>query len=367
MGFWDFLKSNKVNDITPKLVGIDLGYGQIKVMTNDFKIRFLSAVGTPISDFSKTAGINSEQELMNSLALTYEGQKYFVGHNALVNTRNGKMTLRQNKAEVVDNKIKLLTALALLIPEDDNYGEFEIITGLPVLEFKNQCEILKDAIANNNKPFECIMHYGNKEVLKMIKINFVKVVSQAEGAFYDYVLNKNGDLISGREDDVAGMVMVVDVGYRTTDIVTMENGLYIEPLSDQLNKGVNQIHQEILRLIMSKLNIKRELKDMDAIVRNGELFHNMKTYKIADIIAQASKPFSEDIVENLHTISNDRLGSMQHIILTGGGAELVFPYVKKALNGIIEVSIMSESEYCNASGYFKFGTLLKNTENLKDQ
>ena len=240
MGFWDFLKSDKKVEevITPKLVGIDLGYGQIKIMTEDFQIRFLSAVGTTLSEFSKTSGISSENELMNSLAITYQGQKYYIGHNALVNTRNGKMTLRQNKVEVMDNKIKLLTALALLIPESENYGEFEIITGLPVLEFKGQCEVLKEMIENNNRPFECTMHYGNKEVLKMIKVNFVKVISQGEGAFYDFVLNKKGTLISGKEDDVAGMVIVVDVGYRTTDIVAMENGRYIETLSDQFNKGV---------------------------------------------------------------------------------------------------------------------------------
>ena len=364
MGFWDFLKSEKSNNMEPKLVGIDLGYGQIKVMTKDFQIRFLSAVGTPVSDFSKTSAITSEKELIDSLAITYEGQKYYIGHNALVNTRNGKMTLRQNKADVIDNKIKLLTTLALLIPENENYGEFEIITGLPVLEFKGQCEILKDTIINNNRPFECKMHYGNKEVMKLIKINFVKVISQGEGAFYDFVLNKSGELISGREDDVAGMIMVVDAGYRTTDIVTMENGRYIEPLSDQLNKGVNQMHQEILRLIMEKLNIKKELREMDNIVRSGELFHNMKTYKVNDIIAQAAKPFAEDIVENLYTITNDQLGGMQHVILTGGGAELIYPYVKKALNGIIEVSIMEDAEYCNANGYYKYGILLKNTGNI---
>jgi plasmid segregation protein ParM len=366
MGFWNFLKHNKdeENAIIPKLIGIDLGYGQIKVMTKDFNIRFLSAVGTPISDFSKTSAVSSEKELMDSLAITYQGQKYYVGHNALVNTRNGKMTLRQNKADVVDNKIKLLTALGLLIPEDENYGEFEIVTGLPVLEFKGQCDILTETIKNNGKPFECIMHYGNKEVKKIIKVNFVKVVSQGEGAFYDFVLNKKGEIVSGREDDVAGMVIVTDIGYRTTDIVAMENGRYIETISDQLNKGVNQMHQEILRLIMEHYNIKKELREMDSIVRSGELFHNMRTYKVHDIIAKAAKPFAEDIVENLHTITNDQLGGMQRIILTGGGAELVYPYIKKALSGVIEVSIMHDAEFCNASGYFKFGTLLKNTGNL---
>ena len=153
--------------------------------------------------------------------------------------------------------------------------------------------------------------------------------------------------------------MVVDPGYRTIDVVTMENGRYIEPLSDQLNRGVFHIHQEILRLIMERLNIKKELKEIDEITRSGELFHNKKIYNIKQIIADATRPFAEDAVESLHTISNDTLGSMQRVILTGGGASLIYPYISEMLESTIDVSIMDNAEYSNASGYNKYGLLLK--------
>lgn len=362
MAFWDLFKKKQEDNaqpVEPMLVGSDLGYGQIKVLSNEAQFKFLSAVGVPVSDFGRVAAVTSEKELLESLTLSFEGKKYYLGHNAIVNSRNGRLSLRQNKAESEDNKIKFMASLALLTGEDQEYAEFDVVTGLPVLEYKNQKDKLYNMFFNYGQPFEFSMHYGPNVVKKKIKVKNIKVISQGEGAFYDFILSSTGTIIPERVAMVSGMVMVVDPGYRTTDVVTMENGRYIEPLSDQFNKGVNQMHQEILRLIMERLNIKKELKDLDDIVRSGKLFHNMKEYDVSKIIADAAKPFAEDIVENLHTVSNDTLGSMSRVILTGGGAQIIYPYVKKSLEDTIEVSLMENAEFCNASGYYKYGLLLK--------
>lgn len=372
MAFWNFTKKAKDNDkieVEAQLIGNDLGYGQVKSVNGTKEVnrkKFLSAVGTPVSNFGRSAAVVTESELMESLSLTVDNQTYYVGRNAIVNTRNGRLTLRQNKADDTFNKIKFLTSLALFMEEDQEYAEFDIVTGLPVLEFRNQKDALEQMMSNNGRIFFFDMHYGPKTVSKTIKVNTVKVISQGEGAFYDFILDNNGDIVPSRAEIVAGTVMVVDIGYRTTDIVSMENGRYIEPLSDQFNKGVNTIHQEILRLIMEKYGIKKELKDLDQIVRDGFFYHNMKQYNIENIIEQAAKPFAEDIVESLHTTSNDQLGGVNHVIFTGGGAEIIYPYVLELLNTIVNTSIMDGSEFCNATGYYKYGLLLQKAQLQSD-
>ena len=70
MAFWDFIKEKTIepnND--PRLLGVDLGYGQVKVLAAQGQFKFLSAIGTPVSDFSRVAAITTEQELLNSLTL----------------------------------------------------------------------------------------------------------------------------------------------------------------------------------------------------------------------------------------------------------------------------------------------------------
>lgn len=372
MAFWNFNKKKQENTennqlpTEPILVGNDLGYGQIKIVSHDRKEKFLSAVGTPVSDFGRVAAVVNKQELLDGLFITLD-KNYYVGRNAIVNTRNGRLTLRQNKADHEHNKVKFLTSLALLTEQYQEEAEFDIVTGLPVLEFKNESEALKQMMLNDGNPFTFTMHYGNVSVPKQIKINNVKIVSQGEGAFYDFILDDTGTIIPNHAEIVAGTVMVVDIGYRTTDIVTMENGRYIEPLSDQINKGVNTMHQEILRLIMEKHGIKKELRDLDQIVRSGSFYHNTKEYDVNDIINEAAKPFAEDIVESLHTISNDQLGSVNHIIFTGGGAQIIYTFALELLQGIVNSSIMKDSEYCNANGYYKYGLLLKNAQKEVDQ
>lgn len=343
------------------LVGSDLGYGQIKIISSDEKIKFASVVGTPVSNFGRLAAPVTQQELLNTLAITYQGQRYYLGHNALVNTRNGKFSLRQNKAQSQDNIIKFITSLALLTEEDQTYAEFSVVTGLPVLEFKNQRDTLFNMMFNSGSPFKFTMHYGPKDVEKVIKIKNVKIISQGEGAFYDYALDELGDIHEDRADSIVGTIMIVDPGYRTSDIVTMENGRYLEPLSDQINKGVNQLHQEIAKLIMENFNIKKEAKEIDSLVREGKLFHNMKEYDLSEIISEAARPFAEDIVEYLHYISNDQLGSVEKILLTGGGSNILYPHISDLLEGITEVVLMDNAEYCNASGYYKYGLLLENS------
>lgn len=370
MAFWDFMKKPQYNKddatLQPTLIGTDLGYGQNKNVSGNIKKKFLAAVGTPVSNFGRSAAIVTEQELMDSLSITYQDQTYYVGRNAIVNTRNGRFTLRQNKADDIYNVVKFITGLALYMEEDQKYAEFDVVTGLPVLEYKNQKDTLEKMMRNDGKPFIFYLNLGPKTVRKTILINNVKIVSQGEGAFYDFILNNKGDIVPERANIVNGLVMVCDVGFRTTDIVTMENGRYIEPLSDQFNKGVNQIHQEILRLIMEKHGIKKELKDLDQIVRDGGFYHNMKEYNVRQIISDAARPFAEDIVESLHTTSNDQLGGTNHVIFTGGGSEIIYKHVKPLLDGIVNTSVMEDSEFCNAQGYYKYGLLLKKAQMQAD-
>jgi hypothetical protein len=374
MAFWNRSKKqgNNYNNNVKEIIlsGLDLGYGQIKIAAKtkgEFKNKkFLSAVGTPISNFGRNVAIVTEQELINSLSITLDGQNYYVGKNAIINTRNGRLTLRQSKSDDIHNKVKFLTSLALLTDMYQEEAEFDIITGLPVLEFRNESEALERMIYNNGKPFEFKMNYGDVTVNKKFHIGAIKIISQGEGAFYDFVLDNNGEIIPERAAIVGGTVMVVDIGYRTTDIVTMENGRYIEPLSDQFNKGVNTIHQEILRLIMEEFSIKKELKDLDQIVRERSFMHNTRTYDIDHIITKAAKPFAEDIIENLHTISNDQLGAVNHIIFTGGGSEIIYEFAEKLLRNIVESSLMENAEFCNSNGYYKYGLLLQNAQKQVD-
>lgn len=352
------LKKNYINPI----IGLDLGFGMIKASSGDLNIQFPSIVGNPISNFAKPSAVASLDELLDTLSIIYNDKLYYIGKNAQLNTRNGKISLRQDKNNNdIQTKVKIMTALALMTNENQHNAEFDILTGIPVLEFYNQKDELYNMLYNNNQPFEFIMQYGTKQVSKIIKCNKIKIISQGEGAYYSYLLSQNGNIQNEKAALAAGNIAVVDIGYRTVDIVFFQNGRYLDS-SDQINNGVSQIHQEILRLIMQNYNIKKELKDIDEITRNKQVFYNTNTYNIESIINQASEAYADNIIESLYTIRNGELGDLQLILITGGGANLTFEYIKEKLKNTVRVDKIDNSEFANAQGYYRYGMFLHNQQ-----
>lgn len=348
------LEKNYVNPI----IGLDLGFGMIKVSSGKLNIQFPSIIGNPISNFSKPSAVASLNELLNTLSIIYNDTIYYIGKNAQLNTRNGKISLRQDKNNNdIQTKIKIMTALALMTNENQHNAEFNIISGIPVLEFYNQRNELYNMLYNNNRPFEFIMQYGNKQIDKIIKCNKIKIISQGEGAYYSYLLSEQGNIQKERATIATGNIAVVDIGFRTVDIVFFQNGRYLD-MSDQINNGVSQIHQEILRLIMQNFNIKKELKDIDEIVRNKQLFYNTNIYNIESIINQASESYADNIIESLYAIRNGELGDLQLILITGGGGNLTFNYIKNKLKNIVKVEQIDNSEFANSQGYYRYGMFL---------
>lgn len=360
MALTDVKNTNEQYNIYNNLVGLDLGYGQVKISSGEINIQFPSIVGNLISQFIKSAPISSFKELLDTLEIIIDGKHYCIGHNAIINTRNGKISLKQDKINDIQTKIKVMTALALLTPMQQSVNSFEIISGLPLLEWSNQKDLLYNMLMNDGKPFEFIMKYGNQSVAKQISCTKCKILAQSEGSYYSWVLSSDGNVIPSKMQYASGLLSVVDLGYRTTDIIAMENGRYLQTLSDQINIGVSQIHQEVLRLIMQNYNIKKELKDIDNIVRNKEFFYNTKTYNINDIIQQTCEPFADNLIETLYTINNGELGNLRMILLAGGGAELIFDYIKNKLQNIVYVDKIYNAEFSNSQGYYKYGKLLKN-------
>jgi hypothetical protein len=159
------------------LCGLDCGFGHYKIsFDGDKNIKFISIVGEPVSDFSRAMAINSMSELIDSLAITYNGKKYYIGKNAILNTRNGRISLRTNRNDDEQTKIKIMTALALMTDQQQTYANVDIVVGLPVLEFKNGKEKLFTMLYNDSKPFEFTMHYGNQAIEKKIILSNISTI-----------------------------------------------------------------------------------------------------------------------------------------------------------------------------------------------
>ena len=347
------------------IIGFDIGFGWIKASyktdsSSQNNFAFPSVISTQISSFGQENSISNFDELLDSLAITYNGVTYLIGNKALLEARNARLSLRQDRNDLA-TRIKIMTTLALLTKPESYETKFDlVVSGLPMLEFKGSKESYQKLLTS--APFEFIFHIGDKSYPKKITIKNAKILAQSEASFYDYILDSSGNIISSREKDISdNIITVIDLGMKTTDICSTKSGRIIDALSSQLNLGMITIQKEVNALLMNEFGIKRELIHMDELIKNKQIVYNTKTYDLTEIINKAMIPFCEAVIDELYSITNGDPGAeIQLILLTGGTSIITYPYIKKQLENIVNVVPMYNSSFSNSNGYLKFGTLLKN-------
>lgn len=333
-----------------KTAGMDLGFMRTKI-AYDLPYSFPSLIGNPsifeIDDFY------SNRETISDLELEYEGDTYYVGDRAK-DTTNARQCIDTVKTDSLNEKVIYRTALGILSENTDKLT-LSIVTGLPVEDFKQNG--LKDKVIENMQgQFSFIFRKKPCHV----NVEKVTVIPQSAGAYYDYVLDDDGNL----KEDVAalaeGVVIVIDVGYKTTDVVTMINGAYDSKRSFTLVKGMRDIHKELIRLIRFTLDMKFSLHEADDLCKAGTLSDSGKMVDITPHIAKATKPIAEAILTEISaTMGDTRVAN--RVLGTGGTIELLEQYFASYYGETYQTS--ESKDMANANGYRKFGRMTDESNN----
>lgn len=324
------------------IVGIDLGYGQVKAVTDGCYIKFPSVVGVPSAMEYKDVALSDRKDPVENIELIYESKRYYVGQKALEETNNARLTLKADKSDRETNKVKFLAALGLL-----NINEVEVITGLPVFEYESYKDRLAESL-NGEYIFKL------NSISRSINIQSVRVIPQAGGAYYDLVLDQEGQIIN--KVLISGRTAVVDIGFRTTDVATLERARYDANQSFTIWAGVGKIHQEVQKYLQREYKLSYPLSIIDSIVRQGVVNLYGVQQPIDEYIRAAVEPVAQEILESFIAGIDDYRKLTSGIVLTGGGVALVAPYFEAEFGDA--VTIVNNPEYSNASGYYKYGRLI---------
>lgn len=335
---------------TKKIVGMDLGFMQTKVADDEYSI-FPSLIGNPsafeIDEFYL------EKEPLLDLELEYENERYYVGARAK-DTNNARLCIDTIKTDSINEKIIYRACLGILTSKMDKLN-ISVVTGLPVEDFKQVG--LKQSLVSNMKGEFCFSFRGNDvEIL----VDDVIVIPQSAGAYYDYVLDNNGSVKPEVADTASGVVIIIDVGYKTTDVVTMINGIYDSKRSFTLVKGMRDIHKELARLIRYTYNRKFSLHEIDDLCKSKYFMDCGSSVDISNSISRATKPIAEAILTEINaTIGDTRTANL--VLGAGGSIALLESYFSNYYSTIYKTS--ENKELANAAGYKKYG-LMRNESNI---
>lgn len=332
------------------LIGIDLGFSQVKLVEGNKHFVFPSLIGNP-SNFELE---KENQEIIDDLVVSTNDLTYYVGKKAL-ETNNSRFCMSTDKTNSSNDKVTFLASLGLVKGK-----EVDVVTGLPVEDFKKKG--LKEKLVSNMKGIHTFQ-FRNKTMTT--NVTSVKVIPQAAGAFYDFLLTDKGKPKKEANEILNGIVRVIDIGFKTTDIITMAYGEYKGDKSCTIQKGMIDIHKELARYLNATYDRNLPLSQMNDICRNQCFVHDGKIINLSKEIYQIEYPIAETILNE----SNALLGDTKEVNLVigvGGTMSVVSQFFSKYYNCFT----LNNIEFSNADGYYKYGLftnmLSKKGDNAND-
>jgi plasmid segregation protein ParM len=320
-------------------IGIDVGYGNTKVVsTNGSGVlsgkQFKSLVGKKGLVNQSLAGFAA-----TILEEEFEGVTYLLGASA--DQHSDHLITSRDKGWITTTAFKVLVQHAIkeAIDGKDTTGHNQIVTGLPVKYFNTDKETLAKVIT------EIAGNLG-------LKVD-VEVIYQPLGSYMNMILDEGGGVPDPASKFISGKVGILDVGYYTADLVTIENRTITESLSMSVENGISSAYEAIKKDIegspefghrpTSLLEVENSVRSSYKISSFGE------DLSIRDIASKRFQDLVSSLTSTAHTLWHNG-ANLDRIILTGGGAALLEPYWKIYKHA----QVVKAAGLANANGYCKY-------------
>lgn len=250
---------------------------------------------------------DNNSDTFGSEVLEYNGNKYFF--------RKGKFNRTFSKAHK-EIEIPLLYALG----KDKCDKKINLMLHLPLSQFSMK-NLLIERLQGKTFSFKI------NDVSKKITLNKVVVVKEGWTSFYS--LNKRNN----------GLIAIIDIGGRTTDVYTFIDGRGEN--EDSINLGTMNLFNSISDALNNK-GQNRSLEDIHKLIEHNIIDINNYNELLED--------FSKDLINEIK-LTMESIGDYQ-IYLTGGGSKFCINYFKDIFKN---VSIMNNCILSNVNGGFLIG------------
>ena len=304
------------NGSTPgRLVGLDIGYGFTKLMRDDDQqVMFPSAVAaiapTAIGDIGDAL---AEDEVVVDRLRCVVGERAIGNDDRCSTLYTAWWTSPIYKAIIAHAK--------RWIP-----ARSSIVTGLPLRNYiaPDSRDIVKDIVKAGLQA---------KEVL---------IVPQGVGAYF------SDPTVAKPTTKVA----VVDIGTRTTEFIAMLGRDLLNDVSAGHVIGVNDIFARVAYELNEKLGRPVDPYEVERAYRDeGEIRYEGRAYPqetIKERVTVLAKERAAQVLAKMVDLWGPHAAAFESIIFCGGGAKLLFPFLKTFRAGSV---LMTDAQFANARGY----------------
>lgn len=324
----------------PMYVGVDDGHYSIKVSSDLGHTTFASR-----AQAGRVAGSIGFGDNVSAFYKT-EGQEFTVNENvsAPLDTRFAEYPYSALNRVLVHHALR-----------NSELGGKDVIitTGLPFDDFYGA----KEGKAVHNKTLiaaktASIMQpvMGAGDFATIIK-NYV--TTEAIAAYFDQIMDMNGDETPFYEEASGATVGVLDIGGKTTDCaIVLPGGSEVDMArSAGCNQGVLQLNEGVAFEIKKRFDLNYvEKSAIEAIIRTGKVRFDGESHDVSDIVHAQKQILVESIMNFLRPLigSGRELGAL---LVVGGGSIVLRDELKPVLSkGAVYVN---EPQFANSRGMYK--------------
>jgi plasmid segregation protein ParM len=332
-----FSSSNKNNN---QSIGIDLGYGFVKMQDGPGELVFPSVVGIG-KEIKFFSGMIKKDVKTDNISIVYDGQRYFVGDLAMRQSDIASRGLSQDRVNDSNYKIIMLAALGLMAKAEEE--TFSIVTGLPTNYFGAYRDELRKSIVGE---YEFLYGQKDQEKKRKIKIQDAYIVPQPFGTLYNEILGDNGETVN--KDFNSENIGIVDIGFKTSDFAVSNQMEYIDHMSFSTMRAMSDVYSIISDNLLNEHKIEKENFELDRIVSEGVVRIAGQKIDISELKKRTFGFVASKIVTELQSQWNYR--DFDAILLTGGGGKALSEYI---LPHFSNMRLVEQPQHSNVRGFQK--------------
>lgn len=318
-----------------RIIGVDLGFGFCKVFSDNGIHIFPSVIGPCDDAAMKVSGLKNPAFEHETVFL--DNRRYLIGESAIKYADRVYLAREKDWMETSTYRCLLYHSLRIAGLYSNTHAPEDIViaTGLPVTHYRS-CR---------GKLVELIKKMAHPDIS-------VKVTLQPLGSYFDYFLDDNGVVLD--RELISGRIGIIDIGFYTTDYVTVEDLDLVKNLLDTSEGGMSSVYQDIARDIYSVYGVKKEVHEVEKVLRDGYVKVYGDKKDVADLVGPRLDSFAREIESTARVLWKDGAG-IDRILITGGGAEAMKSYLDFYKHTIF----VPESQIANVRGYVKFAGSLR--------
>lgn len=310
---------------------VDIGFGFTKAISEQGReVVFPSAV-------AKTVLTDLGFGTFKDYYINYNNQTYAVGKAALDSIAP---ETNFTPERFTSNFARILVLTSFLATGVE--GEVELGLGLPLMFYKT----LKDKVKDYFEYSEDTV-IDKENIAHSYHIVRCEVFPQGVGAFFTL------------DQQLSGRYCLVDVGFRTTDVITVEvEEENIEPILDlcfTIDKGMSLAIEKLSLLFERKFNVSYDSKFLMDIHERLSIPVRGRQVNIEEIKNDVYQTVANDIVQSVLKKLHNELDSLGCIFVAGGGAFYAASILQRTFEN---VQVLDNAQFANAKGFLKLLNVL---------